>query len=90
MDEEINLENLNSLEYLCLSLKSTARISIRNSYSLKNLSINFKESINPKRKRKLFENLPNIETLRLEGDICYFTLDGFKKLKNLVLHETKN
>ena len=90
LDEEINLENLTSLEYLRLSLKSTERISIRNSNSLKNLSIDFIESINPNRQTKLFENLPNIETVRLEGDLYDFTLDGFYRLKSLVLHKTKN
>ena len=90
LEEEINLENLSSLKCLSLSLKSTERISIRNSYSLKELSIDFIESINPKRQTKLFENLPNIETVHLEGDLCDFTLNGFDKLKNLVLHKTVN
>ena len=90
LEEEINLENLTSLEYFRLSLKSTERISIRNSNSLKSLNINFIKPINPKRQTKLFENLPNVETVRLEGDLCHFTLDGFDKLKILVLHQTIN
>ena len=57
---------------------------------MKSLNINFIKPINPKRQTKLFENLPNVETVRLEGDLCHFTLDGFDKLKILVLHQTIN
>ena len=83
---EYNIEGLSSLKTLHLgSYAREIHFSIRNLPSLINLSVYSDSScrIDEKFVKILFDQVPNIQELHLDGKLCYFNLDDFVNLRTL-------
>lgn len=83
---EINLDGFPSIESLHLRLKSSNCLSIRNLPSLRHLSLDFASRIDSSILSQLFENLPTIEYLTLNGILSNINLDSLINLKSLHLN----
>lgn len=81
--DEANFKDLTSLKYLNFGVTSLEKCSFKNCSSLKTVILSLKSPINFDIQTKLFDYLPNIEELGLDGKFGDLNLDNLYNLKIL-------
>ena len=87
---EISLEGLFSLRELHFVLYSIERCSFKRLSSLRELSLTIESPMNESMTKNIFDDLPNIEKLTLNGKMSNFNLDSLVNLRDLSLAGTIN
>lgn len=81
----VKIEGLSAIKYISLKCFSAEQVKLRNLCKLRSLALKLSEPIDSNIQLNLFDYLPNIEKLELDGNFSNFNLDSLVSLKNLSL-----